>query len=1221
VAESPETDKLVKPEPDEAPASDPIVSRSTSGILLVCALLLMAVVAWSLYDEAYGQRPWRGVQREFVARYTRLLQNIKKNGNATEAEVKESAEYQRLDEEAKAAQEEAAPRRKEIDQEVADIQRQLDAITEPFQDQRGRITVINYRVETATSESAKNKIRKEAEEKKQEVIKVQMPTKDGGTVERQFKYTELEQTFNELKDRKGQRLGELAELLKRPTELARKRDDYLKNHVTGLTAKQVNDLLKKTDSFDYTIAGHQINVPQYNIVERCEVCHLGVREPLNIKASDMAPDGPGKKPDELANAFVSHPNRELLQIHNPDRFGCTSCHWGNGRATTSDVKAHGHNPFWITPMFEKENMQAGCQQCHSKDRVVQGADTLNLGKDLFQQRGCVGCHRYEGFDRETDSLTNARATISQLEEQIKANEKQSREDTETASQVEDDKEAQTLLAHAESMRVTNSQLAARIDQLNLQSRYLMMDQKKVGPNLKDVRLKLRKEWIPVWLQDPQSFRPGTKMPTFWRFGNDKMRDADGEEQIKAISAYLWQESFDGRVPQQQRGDAAHGKELFESRGCLACHSIGEGDNAVGGSFAANLQRVGDKASFDYIVRWIYNPRERWAPYCPKEKRDLTREDFEKKGLPFVFDRDHTVCPNDGAELQIQNMTVMPNFRLSPTDARDIASYLFSLSGQASYPDASFMDDASLKEKGKTLIKQYGCAGCHEIKGFEEEQRIGKDLTAEGATPIERLDFALLTKDAEDGRDPLNLHPEKKGEDKEWYTRKGFFEHKITEPSIYDQGKEKDPKDRLRMPRPFMKEEWRNALTTFLLGSVGPEGANIPSALFYNPNDRGRDIQEGWWVVKKYNCMGCHNIQVGQRSVLMDLPMYQSADMKDMLPPRLTSEGARVDPEWLLRFLRDPSLSDQKGAPEAGRSDKIVGQPPSQPQPSASPPAGNRQQANTSGGQGGGASQGGSSGQSVAANNQGSASQAAANFKPQPGLDRNGVRPYLKARMPTFNFSPNEVRALVRFFMAVSAQQEPYIKQNLEPLTESEKVVARQLFVSGTPCLKCHITGDAAHDKSAIAPNFLLASERLKPNWTYRWLLDPAQISPGTAMPSGLFKRDGERWVANVEKPPEVVNQYHGDHADLLVRYMFLMTPDEQRRLMATSPAATGGQPPSPKENQTAATSAGGPRISRINARQEGRRTKRLALLERAWPNARAPAVAFAVAHRPTDFSP
>ena len=139
-------------------------------------------------------------------------------------------------------------------------------------------------------------------------------------------------------------------------------------------------------------------------------------------------------------------------------------------------------------------------------------------------------------------------------------------------------------------------------------------------------------------------------------------------------------------------------------------------------------------------------------------------------------------------------------------------------------------------------------------------------------------------------------------------------------------------------------------------------------------------------------------------------------------------------------------------------------------------------------------------------------------------------------------------------MALSGQQEPYIKEQLEPLRSRKRSVARQMFTSGTPCLKCHITGEPTHDAKAIAPNFLLASERLKPEWTFRWLLDPSQISPGTAMPSGLFKKDGDHWVVNLPQPPKDISDYHGDHAQLLVRYMFLMSPDEQRRLLSASPA-------------------------------------------------------------------
>jgi len=1124
VAETGEAGSLVKKEPD-TPAHDPIVSRSTSGIMLICALLLTISLGWALYDEALGQRPWKGIQKQFVSRYTRYLKSIKPQAGNTEKEVKESSEYQALEAEAQAALERVKPEVAEIDQKVARVQQQLDAVTEPFQNQRGKLTVINYNVEIAAG-TAKDKYRKQAAEKRAELVEVELPAADGSgkMITQKMNYDQLEKLFNDLREEKASLLGRKAELLKEPTETAKKRDDYLKHHLIGLGPSQIDGLVRKMENFDYSILGHQISVNSANVVDRCEVCHVGIREPLDIKAEDMAPDGPGKKPDTMARAFVSHPNKELLQIHTPERFGCSSCHWGNGRATTSEVKGHGRHRFWLWPMFEKENTEAGCQQCHAKDRVTQGSETLNQGRDLFYVRGCVGCHRYEGFDREADALSGSRQNTTQIEDQITANEKQIRQDTEAANQAADDAEAQRLLAHAESVRVSNSLLAARKDQLNLQSKFLMQDQKKIGPNLKDVRLKLHKEWIPVWLKDPQAFRPHTKMPTFWRFGIDR----DGEDQIKAISAYLWQQSFDGKVAEQPRGDSAHGKDLFETRGCLGCHSIGEADSPVGGTFAANLQRVGEKANFNYIVRWIHNPRERWAPYCPKEKRDLTAEDYAKNNKPFVFDTElHSRCPNDGAELQVQNMTVMPNFRLADQDARDIATYLFSLSAPPSYPDASFMDDPNLKDKGQALIKQYGCAGCHEIRGFEEEQRIGKELTVEGATPIERLDFALLTKSAEEGHDPLKLHGEH--EEKPWYNHRGFFEHKLAEPGIYDQGKEKDPKDRLRMPKPFLTPEWRTALTTFLLGSVGIEGSNVPRSLFYDPQDQRRqDVQAGWWVIKKYNCMGCHQIQVGQRSVLMDVPYYQTPEGKDLLPPRLTSEGARVDPNWLLRFLHDPSLSDQKAAATTA-----------QQAPGATPVA------SPSPGPNGSAAANGPE------KNPGSSD--AGRLMPQPGLDRNGVRPYLKARMPSFNFSPNELQTLVRFFMALSGQQEPYIKEPLEPLSEEEKLVARQMFTSGTPCLKCHITGEPTHDAKAIAPNFILAGERLKPDWTFRWLLDPAQISPGTAMPSGLFRKEGDRWVINLPNPPESANRYTHDHAQLLVRYMLLMTPDEQRRLLATAP--------------------------------------------------------------------
>ena len=162
-------------------------------------------------------------------------------------------------------------------------------------------------------------------------------------------------------------------------------------------------------------------------------------------------------------------------------------------------------------------------------------------------------------------------------------------------------------------------------------------------------------------------------------------------------------------------------------------------------------------------------------------------------------------------------------------------------------------------------------------------------------------------------------------------------------------------------------------------------------------------------------------------------MQQYQDVQEQLPPKLLTEGARVDPEWLRKFLSNPALSTTD-------------------------------------------------------------------------TNRNGVRPYLKVRMPTFSFSDNELRKLVRFFQALSQQPMPYIPEQVPTLTAKENDMARSLFSStAAPCLKCHATGDPAHDKIATAPNFLLAKERLKPDWVERWITDPQAVSPGTSMPSGLVQ--------------------------------------------------------------------------------------------------------------------
>ena len=55
------------------------------------------------------------------------------------------------------------------------------------------------------------------------------------------------------------------------------------------------------------------------------------------------------------------------------------------------------------------------------------------------------------------------------------------------------------------------------------------------------------------------------------------------------------------------------------------------------------------------------------------------------------------------------------------------------------------------------------------------------------------------------------------------------------------------------------------------------------------------------------------------------------------------------------------------------------------------------------------------------------------------------------------------------------------------------------------------------------------------------------------MPSGLFKRDGDHWVFSGPVPGSAA-AYTGDQADLLVRYMFKLTPEEQAALLGRTPS-------------------------------------------------------------------
>ncbi len=135
----------------------------------------------------------------------------------------------------------------------------------------------------------------------------------------------------------------------------------------------------------------QVYVKELKRADRCVTCHLGVE----WKGLESAPE-----------PFRTHP-KEILQPHPIAKYGCTTCHGGQGYAT--DMRAaHGLIEHWEEPMLGKElgefyvlsdkkaMMQMNCNSCHRYDKETKGASYINHAKKLVHDKGCRACHVING---------------------------------------------------------------------------------------------------------------------------------------------------------------------------------------------------------------------------------------------------------------------------------------------------------------------------------------------------------------------------------------------------------------------------------------------------------------------------------------------------------------------------------------------------------------------------------------------------------------------------------------------------------------------------------------------------------------------------------------------------------------------------------------------------------------------------------------------------------
>ena len=270
--------------PDKSiPESDPIVSKSLAPHYFVSIVILMATLFWALWDEDFGQRPWKNFQEEWKNRYSAFLSAARSKSSTSEKEVEGSAEYQALKKAFDKANEDAASRLKEINAKLRDNGAAVLALQNAFTDRRAYVNALTYDIETETSVSSKLHKQEMLNKYKNEEAVVEFPNGS----KRTYNFDQLEETYNDLKSERTKLSLELSDVIKPVNEQKDKVDAYVSEHMVDLTPTQISGLQKKTEAWEPKIL--QINVPAANIVDRCESCHMGIREPVKLTAASMAP--------------------------------------------------------------------------------------------------------------------------------------------------------------------------------------------------------------------------------------------------------------------------------------------------------------------------------------------------------------------------------------------------------------------------------------------------------------------------------------------------------------------------------------------------------------------------------------------------------------------------------------------------------------------------------------------------------------------------------------------------------------------------------------------------------------------------------------------------------------------------------------------------------------------------------------------------------------------
>ncbi len=565
-----------------------------SRTLLLCAAILAgALVALAMIDN---NRPWKQLQA--------VLLDIEHKTLTAELEALRSSQSETLDglqAAIKTQQDQLLVRRDEI----AELEHDLRLFRGKARAASQRQRRLQAKLETVRRQRAK--VRAQTGVEPQDGVETQTWVEAQNTIEAQNRVAasdvtvELEQLLRQTR----MEIESLDEFIThREASLATVQSDLIAARKALAEARAPIDTLESrlaelevgpwtplTRFFTPAASVHQISIPTGTVggephIDRCVTCHLGATRV-------------GFEDDGWPPLLHAHPKPELFVTedspHPYTRFGCSSCHGGEGRAI--DFNRAGHTPTsneeaeaWRRAWSWSESSSselilpldltaAACGRCHSDRQQTNSVPELARGQRLLTDLGCFGCHLKAPNDSGRDDI--------------------SRHPT--------------------------------------------------GPPLDHIAEKTRPDWVYRWLDATPEHQARAHRPD--AFGHNQASETPERRaaEIRAVISYLWDTSRQEALAPAPDGDRETGRKLFLNIGCDACHRLDLSPDAAQTRPGPLLAGIGSKVSADWLFAWLLNPRslhpETTMPNLRLERQeaaDLTAflieqhdPNWERQTLPTV----------------------------------------------------------------------------------------------------------------------------------------------------------------------------------------------------------------------------------------------------------------------------------------------------------------------------------------------------------------------------------------------------------------------------------------------------------------------------------------------------------------------------------------------------------------------------------------------------------